>query len=151
MRTAVNRWVESVGHYSGVSPIVSEGRKLRIYFDDAEPCRVVVILVQNVLFSGCCLNLQNSIDFLGDMAIGFLMRNGSWSFPLLLMRRLLFPTTRTESAFADVAVSPVCTVSFTTIAELIARFPQAWAPALGRLSLDVSGKATMSADSSTAG
>ncbi len=67
------------------------------------------------------------------------------------MRYLLFPTAVTQSAFADVAISPVCSISFTPIAELIARALPACASAPGRLTLDISKKANMSADVSAAG
>lgn len=55
------------------------------------------------------------------------------------MRYLLFPTAGTKNAFADIAVFSIDTISFTTIAELIARILPACASALG-MSLDVSGK-----------
>lgn len=67
------------------------------------------------------------------------------------MRRLLLPTASTESAFADVAVFSVVTMSFTTVAELIARLPPACAPAHGRLNLVVSRETTMSADTPALG
>ncbi len=67
------------------------------------------------------------------------------------MRCLLFPTAVTQSAFADIAVSPVCTIFFTLIAELVARTLPACASAPGRLTSDISKKANMSADASAAG
>ena len=64
VRAVARCWVESLGHDSGISPIVSECRKLSVLSDDAEPCCFFVILVKYFLFSGSCLDLQDSLDFL---------------------------------------------------------------------------------------
>lgn len=151
VRAVAGRSGESVGHDGGISPVVSKCRKLSFVPDDAKPCRVFIILVQDVLFSGSCLDLQDSLDFLGGTIIGFFVRNGSRSFPLHLMRYLPFPTASTESAFADVAVSSICTMFFTVIAELIAGTLPACASALGKLRLYVSREAMMSADALAVG
>lgn len=145
--------MERVGHDSGIPPIVSKCRKLSVISNNAEPCSVFVIFVQNFLLSGSCLDLQDSLDFPSDTTICFFVRNwtGPWSSLLSLMRWLLFPTASAVGAFADIAVFSICTVSVTLIAELIARILLACASALGRLGSDVSGKVRMSADVSTAG
>lgn len=139
--------MESVGHDSSISTIISECRKPGIVSDNAVPCRAFIVTVQDFLFSRSCPGLQDSPYFLSGTVIGFFVRNGSWSFPLHLMRRLLLPTASTESAFANVAVISIGTKSFTSIAELIARFLPAYiacTPAPGRPSWDVTREAMMS-------
>lgn len=151
VRAVANGRMESVGHYGSISPVVLECRKLSILPDHAKPSCVFVIFVQNVLFSGSCLHLQDGLDFLSGTIIGSFVRNRFWSFPLHLMRCLLFPTTSTENAFADIAVFPIRTVSFTVIAKLVTRTLPACASALGGLSLNISGEPRMSAFASAGG
>lgn len=146
VKTAAEYRVKSVSHDSGISPIVSEYRKLGILSDDAKPCRALIFLMQNVLLSVSHLSLQYSLNFLSSTDVGFLVRNRSWSFSLHLMRRLPFPAADAESAFADIAVLPVFARSFTIIADLFARFAPAYAPAQGRLSLYVPEEAKTSAN-----
>lgn len=148
VRIMAERWGESIGHDSAISPIVSECMKLGLSSDDAEPCSTLIIIVQELLFGRSCLDLQDSLDFCSGTIIGFFVRNRTWSSPLQLMRRLLFPTDVTERAFADVAIFSILTISFTIIAQLVANFPPAQ---LGRPSLIVSSEAIMSADMSATG
>ena len=116
----MRRGPERVRHDTGIPSVVAEYRKLSILSYDTEPCRVFILLMQNILLSGSRIGLQDCLDLFGDANICLLVGYRTRSFPMHLMRNLCPPAASTESAIADVTVFSMRTISIALVAELVA-------------------------------